>query len=101
MNKIKKKFINLELVVIPIENNFFGKTITVSGLVTGIDLINQLRNCKDADKIIIPKSMLKRDEDIFLDNITIDEVEKQLNKKIIASNVDGKEFIEFLKLGVM
>ena len=45
--------------------------------------------------------MLKRDEDIFLDNITIDEVEKQLNKKIIASNVDGKEFIEFLKLGVM
>lgn len=101
VNKIKKKFINLELVVIPIENNFFGKTITVSGLVTGIDLINQLRNCKDADKIIIPKSMLKRDEDIFLDNITIDEVEKQLNKKIIASNVDGKEFIEFLKLGVM
>ncbi len=101
VNKIKKKFINLELVVIPIENNFFGKTITVSGLVTGIDLINQLRDCKDADKIIIPKSMLKRDEDIFLDNITIDEVEKQLNKKIIASNVDGKEFIEFLKLGVM
>ena len=42
VNKIKKKFINLELVVIPIENNFFGKTITVSGLVTGIDLINQL-----------------------------------------------------------
>jgi putative radical SAM enzyme (TIGR03279 family) len=97
--KIKSKYIGLELIVVPIENNFFGKTITVSGLVTGNDLITQLKDY-EADLIFVPKSMLKRDEDVFLDNITIEEAEERIGIRIIASKVDGKEFLELIRLGV-
>ncbi len=94
---IKSHFDNLDLVVVPIENNFFGNTITVSGLVTGGDLVSQLKDYSNVDKIFIPKSMLKRDEDVFLDNLSLDDVKKQLGIDIVPSQVDGKEFLELLR----
>lgn len=97
IKKIQEKFKGLEILVVPIENNFFGKTITVSGLVTGGDLISQLKDYKDIDKIIIPKSMLKRDEEIFLDNISLIDVRDQLGIKVVVSMVDGNEFIKCIK----
>lgn len=93
---INNKFEGLKLKVVPIENNFFGKTITVSGLITGEDLIEQLKHHEIKDGVIIPKSMLKQDEDVFLDDITLEELEKALNSKIIVSDVDGKYFIDLL-----
>lgn len=94
---IKAKFPSFDIQVVAIENNFFGKTITVSGLVTGGDLISQLKPYSDVDKIFIPKSMLKRDEDIFLDNISLDDVEKQLGIDVVPLKVDGKEFLNCLR----
>jgi len=99
-NKISTKFKGLELIVVPIENNFFGKTITVSGLVTGSDLISKLKGYNNIDGILIPRSMLKRDEDIFLDNISIEEAEKHLGTSIHPCEVDGNKFIDVLRLGV-
>lgn len=96
VDKIKSKFKDLNIKVIPIENNFFGKTITVSGLVTGGDLIDQLKEEKDIEGLIIPSAMLKRDENIFLDNITLDEVEEELKTKVYVSEVDGKDLINLL-----
>ncbi|MBU5439603.1 DUF512 domain-containing protein [Tissierella sp. MSJ-40] len=95
--KIIKKFVGLDLQVVPIINNFFGHTITVSGLVTGQDLIEQLKSYKDISGVIIPKSMLKRDEDIFLDNLTVEDISKELEVSVIPSEVSGKEIIEILK----
>lgn len=98
--KIMNKYKGITLSVVPIENNFFGNTITVSGLVTATDLISQLENVT-ADGIIIPQSMLRGEEDnIFLDNITIEEVAKKLNTNIIISPVEGKEFVDIISLGV-
>lgn len=99
-NTITSKFINLEILVVPIENNFFGKTITVAGLVTGMDLISQLKGYNDYDFLVIPRAMLKRDEEVFLDNKTLLEVEKSLGIKILVSEVDGEKFIDVLRLGV-
>lgn len=99
-NKIKNKFEGIEFTVVPIKNNFFGETITVSGLVTGNDLISQLKSYKNYDAVIIPKVMLKRDEEIFLDNSTIKDIEMELGIKILVSEVDGEKFIDVLKLGV-
>lgn len=100
-NKIMRKFNGLELKVVPIVNNFFGDTITVSGLVTGFDLITQIKKQDlDYDGIIIPRTMLKRDEEIFLDNLTLEEVSKELGVEIITSPVDGKDLIDILKIEV-
>lgn len=96
-NKILEKFHNLELQIIPIVNNFFGETITVSGLITGQDLISQLKEFNNIDKIIIPRSMMKRDEEVFLDNITIKEASKALNIPVIISDVEGKSLIDIMK----
>lgn len=97
IEKINTKFKGLEIIVVPIENNFFGKTITVSGLITGGDLISQLMEYRDVDKIIIPKSMLKRDEDLFLDNISLEDVRRELGIRVDVSLVDGKEFLNCIK----
>lgn len=96
-DKILKKVIGLEIQVIPIVNNFFGETITVSGLVTGQDLVDQLKIYKNIDGIIIPRSMMKSDEEVFLDNLTIEEVSKKLNIPVISSKVEGKNLIDIIK----
>ena len=91
-NKVK----DLSLDVIPIRNDYFGESITVSGLVTGSDLINQISNLKDIksfDGIIIPQSMLRSGEDVFLDDYTIKDIENTLKLPIITSKVDGDSFV--------
>lgn len=98
--KIMNKYKGLNLTVIPIENNFFGNTITVSGLVTANDLISQLENV-NTDAIIIPQSMLRGEGDnVFLDNLTIEEVSERLKTNILISPVEGKKFIDIINLGV-
>lgn len=97
--RIMTKFRGLELEVIPIINNYFGDTITVSGLITGVDLIDQLKH-KDSNGIIIPRAMMKSDEEIFLDNITLEEVSNELNAKIIVSQVSGHDLINKLSMEV-
>ncbi len=96
-DKILEKFNGLELTVIPIVNKFFGETITVSGLITGQDLVSQLNGYDNIDGIIIPRSMMKRDEEIFLDNLTIEEVSQALKIPIISSKVEGKSLIDIIK----
>lgn len=82
-----------------IQNNFFGETITVSGLITGEDLIKQLQERKNngeylGDVLQIPSSMLRMGEQIFLDDITVSDVEKALGMKVVAVESGGKEFID-------
>lgn len=100
MDIIREKFNGFEIQVVPIENNFFGKTITVSGLVTGGDLIEQTKNL-DFDTLFIPRAMMKTGEDIFLDNIKVKEVEEALKTRIVISEVNGKDLIENFKKEVI
>ena len=97
--KIMKQFPELEVQVVKIINYFFGETITVAGLITAGDMINQLKNVDLGDEIIIPKVMLKADEPIFLDDLSVSDVEKALNVKLSASANDGFEYLDKL-LGV-
>ena len=94
---IKVKFPNVKVNVVPIENHFFGETITVSGLVTGIDILNKLKDRDLGDALLIPKSMLKADEDIFLDNMALDSLESKLNSKIYPIEVKGKNLIDIFR----
>lgn len=72
----EKKWNNLKCNVFKIKNNFFGENITVTGLITAQDLIDQLKDKNLGQELLISASMLMRDSDIFLDDLTISDVEK-------------------------
>lgn len=97
--KIMRKFPMVKINTEKIINNFFGETITVAGLITAGDLINQLKGKNLGDELIIPKVMLKADEPVFLDDLTVSDVEKALNIKVTASANDGYEYLNKL-LGI-
>lgn len=87
-DKVNEKF-GSSLKVIPIRNEFLGETITVSGLLTGKDIINQLSSLKGKEPIILPNCMLKQDEDIFLDDTSVKDISRTLKRKVIVINSDG------------
>ncbi len=82
--------------VYKIKNNFFGENITVSGLITGGDLIMQLKDKELGKEILITDSMLRHGEEVFLDDMTVSDVEEQLNVKVTAIPSDGYVFLENL-----
>lgn len=77
-----------------IKNCFFGDSITVSGLITGQDIITQLKNSQLGEVIIVPTNMLNSDEKLFLDDLSIEDIEKALGVPVFISPVDGRKFIE-------
>ncbi len=79
--------------VYAIQNNFFGKKITVSGLVTATDIYEQLKDKNLGKRLLIPSAMLRSDGDMFLDSITLDELSKRLDIGIHPVNNDGYELI--------
>jgi len=98
-----KKLVNLakmsynigDTEVIGIKNELFGGKVTVSGLLGATDLFRELDGI-EADRILITESMLKRDEDIFLDDITLKEASKKLGIEIIPVRDDGESFLAAL-----
>lgn len=79
---------NLKVVVKSIKNNFFGDSVTVSGLITATDIIKQLVVSKK-EHILIPSSMLREMGDVFLDDITIEKFREKLGCKVSVVEVDG------------
>ena len=93
VNMIKEKNPNLDCKVEKIENHFFGEKITVTGLVCGGDIISQLKGKDLGEYLVISDSMLKDDEDIFLDDTTVEDVERELKVKVVKSGTSGAEFV--------
>jgi len=79
--------------VVEIKNNFLGETITVAGLITAGDLIEQLKETELGDELLIPRVMLNHDM-IFLDDKTVEDVENALNIKVVTVENDGFDLIE-------
>lgn len=90
----EQKFPNVKADVFEILNDFFGHSITVAGLVTGQDLIAQLKNKDYAKRLIIPSVMLRSEEDMFLDNVTKEDVQKALDVTLtVTPQSDGTELL--------
>ena len=94
--KVMEQFPYVDIRVYPIVNHFFGERITVTGLITGGDIIDQLKDIDLGEKLIIPSVSLKADEDIFLDDVTLDEVAKRLKIKVDVSSESGVDFVRSL-----
>lgn len=93
MEMIHEKFPNVEVDVISIRNEFFGETITVSGLITGQDLIRQLSGRDLGEKLLLPCNMLKNEEDVFLDDISVEELSRKLNVEIVIVDEGGSDLV--------
>ncbi len=83
----------LTINVYKIYNDFFGRSITVSGLLTGRDIINQLREKPLGEELLIPKNTLRYTEDVFLCGTTLAELEGALGVKVRVTDNDGYDFI--------
>ena len=97
--QIKKFFPGITIQVIGIRNDFFGETITVSGLITGQDLVKQVKEQQNAgmelgDTLNIPSNMLRSGEQVFLDDMTVEEVEQELKMKVVPAEAGGMDFLE-------
>ncbi len=85
--------------VYAIVNDFFGHSIDVSGLVTGRDLVAQLRDKPLRRRLIIPNVMLRHGGDVFLDDMTPAEVERELGVELVDVKNDGRLFFECIANG--
>ncbi len=68
--------------------------ITVSGLLTGRDMINQLKGKELGERLLLPENVLRSGEDVFLDDVTVGEMEKALQVKVDIVKSSGYEFVQ-------
>ena len=92
--KITDKCPNVRAYVYPIRNDFFGELITVSGLVTGQDLISQLKEKELGEVLLLPCNMFRSEEDVFLDDVTLAELGETLQVRTDIVKSSGQDLIE-------
>ncbi|MFA6939400.1 MAG: DUF512 domain-containing protein [Clostridiaceae bacterium] len=101
--KIQNKNPEILINVAKITNNIFGENITVSGLLTGTDIIKQLKDTEINEYIILPSNLVRRDyevkdykELVLLDDCKIIDIENKLERQVILTNYNGEDFIELI-----
>jgi len=92
--QVKEAFSELQMQVYEIRNDFFGESITVSGLLTGRDIREQLQGKELGERLLLPENMLRSGERVFLDDLTVEELEKALQVKIDIVKSSGREFVD-------
>ncbi len=93
VEKITDKWYNLNCNVYKVKNIFFGGGVTVAGLLTGGDLLAALEGKDLGDALYIPSVMLRREQDKFLDDMTVSELSDRLGVEIRTISSDGKDFV--------
>lgn len=94
VERIQKKYPGVWVHVYPIRNDFFGETITVSGLLTGQDLIAQLKGKRLGERLLLPCNVLRSGESVFLDDVTVEELEIALQKPVNIVKSSGRDFVK-------
>ena len=92
--KIEALYPKAKIDVHVIINHFFGETITVSGLLTGKDIVEQLKGKDLGDRLFLPQNLLKADEDILLDDMTLPGLEEALQVSISVVQSSGDAFVD-------
>ena len=91
--ELEARFSGLKINVYPIKNNFFGEQITVSGLLTGKDMCEQLSGKALGDELLFPSACLRAEGDVFLDDMSPRELGERLGVAVSASGNDAADFI--------
>ncbi len=95
----QKKFPDISVQVIPIRNDFFGEQITVSGLLTGRDILAQLKGRELGDKLLLPCNLLRSGEEVFLDDMTLSELKNALQVQTDIVKSSGQDLLSALLSG--
>ncbi|MEG0579739.1 MAG: DUF512 domain-containing protein, partial [Niameybacter sp.] len=92
--KIKEKFPNLTIHVYPIVNEYFGEYVTVTGLLTGQDIVKSLKSKQNIGKVLlIAENMLKYGEEVFLDDYTVDQLRDEIGIPVLVMPNEGQEWL--------
>ncbi len=86
----------LDCRVYRVENDFFGHSVTVAGLLTGRDLASHLRGQDLGERLILPSVMLRAEGDLFLDDMSLEELSRALGVPISVSRPTGEDFVRSL-----
>ena len=93
-DKFMEQYPSYEIMVYPIRNDFFGEKITVTGLLTGVDVINQLKDKNLGDSLLISENMLRSGTDVLLDDTRLSDIENSLQTTTCVVKSNGKHLIE-------
>lgn len=93
LDAVREKYPGITGEVYAIRNEFFGPLITVSGLITGQDLKEQLQGRELGERLLIPCNMLRAGENVFLDDLTVEDLEKSLGVPIQVVDPAGEDFV--------
>lgn len=94
IEKVTCKFKDMKVNLYKIDNQFFGKDITVSGLLTGRDIINALKGKCLGKRLLLPVNMFRSGENVFLDDVTVGDVEKELDIEVVIVKPQGSALID-------
>ncbi len=94
MERLRERYPKVQIRVFPVENRFFGKNITVSGLLTGQDIYEQLTRRGLGDKLLLPCNMLRSGEEVFLDDWTVGELQQRLGVPVAVADPSGEDLIQ-------
>ena len=93
LEQIGQKFPNIRYHLYPIKNHFFGEQVSVSGLLTGQEIIEQLSGKPLGEKLLLPSNMLKAEEDVFLDDISVGDLARALQVPVDIVKSSGQDFV--------
>ena len=96
VNRAKEKFPCLQGEVIAVQNDFFGHTIDVAGLLTGQDIAAQVKGKMTGSRVLIPIHMLRHGETVFLDDYTVERLSDELGVPVQVSGADGGELLDLM-----
>ena len=91
---VRSRCPGLELEVLPVRNDFFGPAVDVSGLVTGGDLIAQVGRRAEGKRLLLPMVMLRHGETVFLDDVSLSDLRRELRAQPVPVEVDGGAFLD-------
>ena len=91
--RVQQAFPQVQVQVKKIRNDFWGPTITVAGLITGQDLLAQLEGLDLGSELLIPANMLRHEQDRFLDDLTLEQVQETLGMPVLPVENDAFELL--------
>lgn len=85
---------DIQINTVRVKNDFFGHSITVAGLLTGQDVIKNVKAASVGDYLVMPRNMFRAGEEVMLDDVTIQDLEAELNTRVIVVDYTGEDLIE-------
>ena len=97
--EVEEAFPGLTIQVFCIRNDFFGENITVTGLLTGQDILNQLKGKDLGDLVLLPENVMRLEEELFLDDMKLSELTNALQVPVDIVKSSGCEFVKSILSG--